>query len=155
MDSQTPQMMNLSRLQSEVSNGTYKFTHPLTILNCATQDKYIVYASCQHCLKGVHLESNGYFCPVHQWQRDSMYRFAVRVLLSDWVGAQFWSTIFDETAAKFLGFSANTYVGMTSDEDLYASLSLLRGGRVMVTIKKRVKGTYANYTVSEREVVGA
>ena len=42
---------------------------------------------------------------------------------------------------------------MTSDEERYASLSLLWGARVMVTIKKRVKGTYVNYTVSELEVL--
>ena len=35
---------NLTRLQSEVSNRTYKFTRPLTIVNCATQDKCIVSA---------------------------------------------------------------------------------------------------------------
>ena len=37
-------------------------------------------------------------------------------------GEECW-TIFDETAAKVLGFSANTYVGMTSDADRYASLA--------------------------------
>ena len=36
-------MMNLTRLQSEVSAGTYKFARPLTIVACATQEKYVVY----------------------------------------------------------------------------------------------------------------
>ena len=85
VDSQpSQQMMNLTRLQTEVSNGTYKFTRPLTIVTCATQDKYIVYASCPHCLKGVQLENNGYYCPVHQWERVPVYRFTLRVLLQDW-----------------------------------------------------------------------
>ena len=146
-------MMKLSRLQSEVSNGTYKLTRPLTILNCATQDRYIVYASCPHCLKGVPLENNGYFCPVHQWQRVPLYRFALRILLADWVGSECWSTVYDDTAAKVLGFNANSYVAIKSDEERYASLSLLRGARVMVTIKKRINGKYVNYTVSELEVL--
>ena len=62
------QIMNLTRLQIEVSNGTYKFTRPLTIVICATQDKYIVYASCAHYLKGVcvYHETNGYYCPFYQ-----------------------------------------------------------------------------------------
>ena len=69
-----------------------------------------------------------------------MYMVALRILLSDWIGSECWSTVFDETAAKVLGFSANSYVAMTSNEERCASL---------VTIKKRVKGTYVNYTVSE------
>ena len=108
--------MSLSRLQTEVSNGTYVFERPLTIINCATQDKYLVYASCQHCLKGVQVEGNGYYCSVHQWQRVPVYRFALRVLLSEWEGAEIWGVIFDEVATKVLGFDANTYVGMKSDE---------------------------------------
>ena len=66
----------------------------------------------------------------------------------------FHQTVFDETAAKVLGFSANSSVAMTSDEERYTSMSLLRGARVMVTIKKRVKGMYVNYTMSELEVLG-
>ena len=116
--------MNLSRLQSEVSNGTYIFKSPLTIISWETQHKY-VYASCQHCLKGVQPDGNGYCCHVHQWQHVPVYRFALRVLLSDW-GAEVWGVIF-----------------------------LLRGARVMVTIKKRIKDTYVNCTVSELKVVGS
>ena len=56
VDAQSSPMMNLYRLQTEVSNGTDKFTRQLTILNCVTQDKYMVYASCQQFKKGVHLE---------------------------------------------------------------------------------------------------
>ena len=54
-----------------------------------------------------------------------MYRFAVRVLIADWEGCELWATIFDQTAAKFLGFSANAYVSMTSDAHRYAAFSLL------------------------------
>ena len=56
-------------------------------------------------------------------------------------------------AAKALGFTANSYVAMTSDEDLYASLSLLKGARVMATIKIRINNDYVNYTVSELDVL--
>ena len=135
VDSQQ-QQMNLTRLQTEVSNGTYKFTRPLTIVNCATQYKYIVYASCAHCLKGVQQQNNGYYCAVHQWQRVPVYRFTLRVLLQDWIGREIWVTLFNAMAAKALGFTANSYVAMTSDDDRYASLSLMRGARVMATITK-------------------
>ena len=132
------QIMNLTRLQTEVSNRTYKFTRPLTIVKCATQEKYIVYASCAYCLKRVQQQNNGYFCTVHQWKRVPVYRFALRVLLKDWIGTELWVTLFNEMAAKALVFTANSYVAMTSDEDRYASLSLLRGARVMATIKKHI-----------------
>ena len=129
VDSQpSQQMRNLTSLQTEVSNGTYKFTRPLTIVTCSTQDKYIVYASCAHCLKGVQRQNNGYYFPVHQWQRVPVYMFALRVLLQHWIGTKTWVTVFNETAAKAQGFTANSYVAITSDEERYASLSLLRGG---------------------------
>ena len=102
------QMMNLSRLQTEVSGGTYTFTRPLTIVTCATQDKYVVYASCPHCPKGIQRHDKGYYCPVHQWQRGPVYRFALRVLLQDWIGTETWITLFDEMAAKALGFTATS-----------------------------------------------
>ena len=87
-------------------------------------------------------DGNGYYCPVHQWQRVPVYRFTLRVLLSDWEGAETWTVICDELSTKALDFNANTYTVMTSDADRYA-------------IKKRVKDTYVNYTVSELEVVGS
>ena len=59
VDARSP--INLSQVQSEASNGTYTFTRPLTILNCAVQDKYVVYASCPHCLKGMPPENNDCF----------------------------------------------------------------------------------------------
>ena len=83
------------------------------------------------------------------------YKFAVRVLIADWEGCEVWATIFDQTAVKFLGFSANAYVSMTSETDRYAALSLLRGTSVRATIKKRVTPAYVNYTVSELEVAAA
>ena len=147
------QMMNLKRLQTEVSSGTHKFTRSLTIVTCATQDKYILYASCPHCLKGVQRQKQGYYCLVHQWHRGSVYRFALRVLLQDWIGTEIWVTLFNEVAAKALNFSANSYVAMTSDEDRLAALSALRGARVMATIKKRIKNDYVNYNVSELKVL--
>ena len=64
-----------------------------------------------------------------------------------------WATVFNETAEKVLGFTANNYVAMTSDEERYSSLSLLRKARVIVTIKKRINNAYVNYTVSELEVL--
>ena len=57
--------------------------------------------------------------------------FALRVLLQDWIGTEMWVTLFNEMAAKALGFTTNSYVAMTSDEDRFASLSVLRGVRVM------------------------
>ena len=70
----TPEM-DLSRLQSEVSNAKYVFKRPLTIINCARQHKDVVYAACSHCLKGVDTQGNGYYCSVHHWvhRRHSRY----------------------------------------------------------------------------------
>ena len=79
----------------------------------------------------------------------------MRILLSDWQGAECWATMFDQLASHVLEFTANMYTAMTSEADRYASLAPLREARVMVTIKKRVKDTYVNYTVSELEIVGA
>ena len=152
VDAHDHQQMNLTRLQNEISSGTYKFTRPLTIVTCATRDKYIVYASCPHCLKGVQRQNNGYYFSTHQCQRIPMYRFALRVL-QDWIGTETWITLFDEIAAKVLGFTVSSYVAMTSDEERCASLSLLKGARVMATIKKCINNDYINYTVSELEVL--
>ena len=146
-------MMNLTRLQSEVSAGTYKFARPLTIVACATQEKYVVYISCSQCPKGVQRHKQGYYCLVHKWQRAPTYRYNLRVLLQDWIGAEIWVSLFNEVAAKVLGFAANAYVAMTSDEDRSAALSVLRGVRVMATIKKRINNNYVNYNVSELEVL--
>ena len=82
-----------------------------------------------------------------------MYRYNLRVLLQDWIGTEIWVSLFNEVAAKVLGFSAKSYVAMTSDEERCASLSVLRGARVMATIKKRIKNEYVNYNVSELEVL--
>ena len=145
-------MMNLTRLQSEVSTGTYKFTRPLTIVACATQEKYVVYISCSQCPKGVQRHKQGYYCPVHKWQRSPTYRYNLRVLLQDWIGAEIWVSLFNKVAAKVLGFAANAYA-MTSDEDRSAALSVLRGVRVMATIKKSINNNYVNYNASELEVL--
>ena len=145
--------ITVTRLENEVSNGNYRFTRPLTIVQCAVQDKYIVYPTCQQCNKRVIPENNGYVCPIHRWQRVPMYRFALRVLLQDWIGSECWVTLFNEKAVQVLGFTGNAYMSMTSDAERYAALDMLRGARVMVTIRKRVAGQYVNYTVSELEVV--
>ena len=82
-----------------------------------------------------------------------MYRYNLRVLLQDWIGTEIWVRFFIEVAAKLLGFAANSYVAMTSDEDRSAALSVLRGARVMATIKKRINNDCVNYNVSELEVL--
>ena len=145
--------ITVTRLENEVSNGNYRFTRPLTIVQCAVQEKYIVYPSCQHCNKRVSPENNGYVCPIHRWQRVPMYRFALRVLLQDGIGSECWVTLFNDKAVQVLGFTGNAYMSMTSDTERYAALDMLRGARVMVTIRKRVAGQNVNYTVSELEVV--
>ena len=98
-------------------------------------------------------ESNGYVCPIHRWQRVPVCRFALRILLDDWIGSECWLTLFDEKAVQVLGFSANAYVAMASDAERYAALEMLRGARVLVIIRKRVSREYVNYTVSELKVV--
>ena len=151
--SEEQMMMNLTRLQSEVSAGTYKFARPLTIVACATQEKYVVYIACSQCPKCVQRHKQGYYCPVHKWQRSPTYRYNLRVLLQDWMGAETWVSVLNEVAAKVLGFSANAYVAMTSDEERSAALSVLRGVRVRATIKKRINNNYVNYNASELEVL--
>ena len=68
-----------------------------------------------------------------------MYRYNLRVLLRDWIGTEIWVSLFNEVAAKLLGFAANSYVAMASDEDRSAALSVVRRVRVMATIKKTHK----------------
>ena len=140
-------------LENEVSNGNYRFTRPLNIVQCDVQEKYIVYPSCQHCNKRVIPENNGYVCPIHRWQRGPVYKFALPILLHDWIGSECWATLFNEKAVQVLGFTGNAYMNLTSDTERYAALDIVRGSRVMVTIRKRVAGQYINYTVSELEVV--
>ena len=77
----------------------------------------------------------------------------MRVLLQDWIGKEIWVSLVNEVAAKLLSFAANSYVAMMSDEDRSAALSVLRGARVMATIKKRINNNYVNYNVSELEVL--
>ena len=82
-----------------------------------------------------------------------MYKFALRILLADWIGSECWVTLFNEKAVQVLGFTGNAYMNVTSDAERYAALEMLRGACVMVTVRKRVSGEYVNYTVSELEVV--
>ena len=145
--------MTVSRLEKEVSNGNYIFIRPLTIVQCAVQEKYIVYPSCQQCKKRVSPENNGYVCPIHRWQRGTVYQFALRILLQDAIGSEVWATLFNDKAVQVLGFTVNDYMNMKSDAERYAALDMLRGAQVMVTIRKRVAGQYVNYTVSDLEVV--
>ena len=145
--------MTVSRLEKEVNNGNYIFTRPLTIVQCAVQDKYIVYQSCQQCNKRVTPENNGFVCPIHRWQRGVVYQFAIRILLQDAIGSEVWSTLFDAKAVQILGYTANDYMNMKSDAERYAALDMLRGAQVMVTLRKRVTGQYVNYTVTDLEIV--
>ena len=64
-----------------------------------------------------------------------------------------WATLFNEKAVNVVGFTANAYMNMTSDTERYEALDMLRGARVMATVRKRVAGQYVNYTVSELEVM--
>ena len=145
--------MTLTSLQIEVSKGNYKFTRPLTKVQCAVQEKYLIYASCQHCNKRVIQENNGYVCSIHRWQRVPVYRFALPILLADWIGLECWVNIFNEKAVQVLGFTSNAYMIMSSDAERYAALEMLRGARVLVTVRKRVAGEYVNYNVSELEIL--
>ena len=76
---QTDNEMNLTKLQHEVSAGRYVFKQPLVITACGVQDKYVFYAACPKCPKGL---SNG-VCPVHGLQSECVYRFVLRLLLTD------------------------------------------------------------------------
>ena len=82
-----------------------------------------------------------------------MYRYNLRILLRDWVGSETWVSAFDAVATKVLGFNANAYVAMTSEDERSNALSVLRGTRVMATIKKRINNNYTNYTASVLEVL--
>ena len=146
-------MMTVSQLERQVGNGTYIFRRPLTIVQCAVQDKYIVYPSCQQCNKRVSPENNGYVCPIHRWQRGVVYQFAMRILLQDAIGSEMWATLFNAKAVQVLGFTANDYMSMKGDAERYAALDMLRGAQVMVTVRKREAGQYVNYTVSDMEIV--
>ena len=64
-----------------------------------------------------------------------MYRFALRLLLSDWEGGECWITVFDELPTKYLGLTANQYMALPSETKRYAALAPLRESSVMVTIK--------------------
>ena len=151
--SQEDMMMTVSRLEKEVSNGNYIFRRPLTIVQCAVQEKYIIYPACQQCNTRVTPENNGFVCPIHRWQRGVVYQFAMRILLQYAIGSEVWATLFNAKAVQVLGYTANDYMNMKTDAERYAALDMLRGAQVMVTIRKRVAGEYVNYTVSDLEVV--
>ena len=121
-------MMTVSQLEKEVGNGTYIFRRPLTIVQCAVQDKFIVYPSCQQCNKRVSPENNGFVCPIHRWQSGVVYQFAMRILLQDAIGSEVWATLFNAKAVQVLGYTANDYMNMKSDAERYAALDMLRGG---------------------------
>ena len=141
--------MTLTKLQHEVSAGRYVFKQPLVITACGVQDKYVFYAACSKCPKGL----SNHVCPEHGFQRECMYRFVLRLLLIDSNGSECWCTCFDENAVKILGFTANDYVALETDEESYDSMSMLRGSQVMVTIRKRVTKEYVNYNVAEIDVI--
>ena len=125
------------------------FAQPLTVTACGVQKKYVFYNACPNCPKRV----VKHVCPVHGYQRERVYRFALRLLLSDSIGSECWCTCFDEKAVKILGFTAKDYVQMETDEERYESMSALRGSQVMAVIRKRVTKEYVNYTVEEIDVM--
>ena len=67
-----------------------------------------------------------------------MYRFALPILLADWIGSECWVTLFNEKAAQVLEFTGNAYMSMSSEAERYAAMEMLREARVQVTIRKRV-----------------
>ncbi|KAI0212386.1 hypothetical protein LSAT2_002691, partial [Lamellibrachia satsuma] len=73
----------------------------------------------------------------------------------DGIGSEVWATLFNDKAVQVLGFTGNAYMSMTSDTERYEALDMLRGARVMATIRKRVAGQYVNYTVSELDDAAA
>ena len=119
------------------------FAQPLTVMACGVQNKYVFYKSCSKCPKRL----INHVCAEHGYQREHVYRFALRLLLSDSIGSECWCTCFDAKAVKILGFTANDYNQMETDEQRHESMSTLRGSRVMVVIRKRVTKEYVNYTV--------
>ena len=142
--------MTLTKLQHGVSAGRYVFKQPLVITACGVQDRYVFYTACSKCFKRV---GEGHVCPVHGYQRECVYRFVLRLLMIDSNGSECWCTCFDENAVKILGFTANDYVSMKTDEERYEAMSMLRGSQVMVTIRKRVTKEYVNYNVAEIDVI--
>ena len=141
--------MTLTKLQCEVSGGRYVFAQPLTVTALGVQNKYVFYRACSKCSKRL----ANHVCPVHGYQREHVNRFALLVLLSDSIGSECWCTCFDAKTVKILGFTANDYVRMETDEQRYESMSTLRGSQVMVVIRKRVTKEYVNYTVEEIDIV--
>ena len=82
-----------------------------------------------------------------------MYIFALRLLFVDEIGSECWCTCFDENAVKILGFTANGYAALETDDERYAAMNILRGSQVMVNIRKRVTKEYVNYNVAEIDVI--
>ena len=145
--------MTLTKLQHEVSVGRYVFKRPLVITACGVQDKYFFYAACLKCPKRVSEKGNGHVCSVHGYQRECVYRFTLRLLMIDSICSECWCTCFDENAVKILGFTANDYVSLKTDEERYEPMSMLRGSQVMVVIRKRMTKGYVNYNVAEIDVI--
>ena len=141
--------MTLSKLQNEVCAGRYVFKQPLVITACGVQDKYVFYTACLKCPKRV----SKHGCPTHGYQQQSVCRFALRLLFVDEIGSECWCTCFDENAVKILGFTANDYAKMETDDERYEAMNTLRGSQVMVTIRKRVTKEYVNYNVAEIDVI--
>ena len=141
--------MTLTKLQCEVSGGRYVFAQPLTVAALGVQNKYVFYRACTKCPKRL----TNHVCAVHGYQREHVNRFALRVLLTDSIGCECWCTCFDANVVKILGFTANDYALMDTDEQRYESMSTLRGSRVTVVVRKRVTGEYVNYIVEEINII--
>ena len=141
--------MTLTKLQDEVSGGRYVFAQPLTVVALGVQNKYVFYKACTKCPKRL----TNHVCAVHGYQHEHVNRFALRVLLTDSIGCECWCSCFDTNAVKILGFTANDYALMDTDEQRYESMSTLRGSQVAVVIRKRVTGEYVNYIAEEINII--
>ena len=125
------------------------FARPLTVTALGVQNKYVFYRACTKCPKRL----DNHVCATHGYQREHVNRFALRVLLSDSIGSECWCSCFDVNAIKLLGFTADEYEAMETDEQRYESMSTLRGSQVTVVIRKRVTKEYVNYIAEEINIV--
>ena len=149
--------MDLERIREEVCDGVYSFDRPLTITSVAWQDnKLVCYPSCTKCMKTVKVCPNGgYVCETQKWQGfPPTNRFATHMLLVDWNGDQLWATAFADIMKVLLVFDVNTCMALVTEDDRCEAMSLLHNTPMRVTVQRRTKGGYINYTVKTVEVVG-
>ncbi|RLJ22841.1 hypothetical protein DJ031_00165 [bacterium endosymbiont of Escarpia laminata] len=152
--------MLLSELE-QVSDGTYAFTRPLTLVTCALSPEYVCYPACKICNRKVLLETtkgghhNVSICSVHGRQKGTaVYKYATGLLFADHKGNEVWATGFDQLVQEVVGgMTASDYMSLKSGDERYQSLNVLRGKQARVTIRKTTKGDYRNYTVIALEII--